>query len=248
MYEGGESMYNGENNYGLRTYEEQYDAIKGMNTYIAKVFGWMFIGLLLTAAVGFYVSGNIDLVLAIATNPILLFGLFIAEIVMVIVLSARITKLSYGAAIGLFLAYAAINGLTFSIIFLAYTSGSIATAFGTTAITFGIMCVYGYFTRADLTRFRTLLFMGLIGVLVLSVVNIFLGSSSIDWLISIVSLFVFLGLTAYDMQRLKAFYFGTEGNSALRNNLGIIGALRLYLDFINLFLTILRFVGGRNSR
>ena len=87
--------------------------------------------------------------------------------------------------------------------------------------------------------------MGLIGVLVLSVVNIFLGSSSIDWLISIVSLFVFLGLTAYDMQRLKAFYFGTEGNSALRNNLGITGALRLYLDFINLFLTMLRFMGGR---
>ena len=116
MYEGGESMYNGENNYGLRTYEEQYDAIKGMNTYIAKVFGWMFIGLLLTAAVGFYVSGNIDLVLAIATNPILLFGLFIAEIVMVIVLSARITKLSYGAAIGLFLAYAAINGYLFNYI------------------------------------------------------------------------------------------------------------------------------------
>ena len=89
MYEGGESMYHGENNYGSQTYEEQYDAIRGMNTYIAKVFGWMFIGLLLTAAVGLYVSGNINLVVAIATNPILLFGLFIAEIVMVVVLSAR---------------------------------------------------------------------------------------------------------------------------------------------------------------
>ncbi|HOQ76015.1 MAG TPA: Bax inhibitor-1/YccA family protein [Thermoclostridium sp.] len=238
-------MYYGGDNYEPRTYEEQYDTIRGMNTYIAKVFGWMFIGLLLTAGVGYLIAGNLTLVAAIVTNPILFFGLLIAEVVMVMVLSARITKLSYGAAIALFLAYAAINGVTFSIILLAYTSGTIATAFSTTAITFGIMCVYGYFTRADLTRFRTILFMGLIGVLVLSVVNLFLASSSVDWIISVVSLFVFLGLTAYDMQRLKAFYFGTEGNSVLRSNLGIIGALRLYLDFINLFLTMLRFMGGR---
>jgi len=238
-------MYTGGDNYEPRTIDEQYDVIKGMNTYIAKVFGWMFIGLMLTAAVGFFVAGNLAIVEVIVTNPILFFGLMLAEIVMVIVLSARITKLSYGAAIGLFLAYAAINGITFSVIFLAYTMESIATAFSTTAITFGVMCIYGYFTRADLTRFRTILYMGLIGVLVLSIVNIFLASSSIGWIISLVSLFVFLGLTAYDMQRLKAFYFGTEGNSVMRNNLGIIGALRLYLDFINLFLTMLRFMGGR---
>ncbi len=238
-------MYYGGNNYESQTYEDQYDAIRGMNTYIAKVFGWMFAGLLLTAAVGYLVAGNLELVAFIVTNPILFFGIMIAEIAMVVVLSSRITKLSYGAAVGLFLAYAAINGITFSIIFLAYTSESIATAFSTTAITFGIMCVYGYFTRADLTRFRSILFMGLIGILVLSVVNIFMASSSIGWIISIVSLFVFLGLTAYDIQRLKAFYFGTEGDSVLRSNLGIIGALRLYLDFINLFLTMLRFMGGR---
>ena len=237
--------YGDNRNLEPRTFEEQYDAVKGMNAFIAKVFGWMFIGLLLTAGIGFYVSGNINLVKTIATNPILLFGLLIAEVAMVAVLSARITKLSYGAATGMFLAYAALNGLTLSIIFLAYTNESIATAFGTTAVTFGVMCVYGYFTKADLTKFRTLLFMGLIGVVILSVVNIFIGSSSLGWFISIIGLFVFLGLTAFDMQRLKGFYFGTEDNAALRNNLGIVGALRLYLDFINLFLIMLRFVNGR---
>jgi Uncharacterised protein family UPF0005. len=170
--------YNGDG-YGPRTYEEQYEALRGLNTYIAKVFGWMFIGLLITAGVGYYVAGNLQLFFAIA-NPVTLILLFIAEIVLVSILSARITRLSYGAAVALFAAYAAINGLTFSVIFLAYDPASIATAFGTTAITFGVMCIYGYFTRADLSRFRTILFMGLIGVLVLSLVNVFLGSSSVD--------------------------------------------------------------------
>lgn len=238
-------MNYGENNYGPRTYEEQYDVVKGMNAYITKVFGWMFIGLFVTTLVGLGVASNFNLVYTIVTNPVLFYGLMIAELVIVAVLAARITKLSYPAAVSLFLAYAALNGVTFSVIFLAYTEASIALAFGTTAITFGVMCLYGYFTKADLTRFRTLLFMGLIGILVLSIVNIFLGSSSLDWAISLISLFVFLGLTAYDMQKLRSFYFGTEGNMALRSNLGIYGALQLYLDFINLFLTLLKYLGKR---
>ena len=236
--------YGDNRNLEPRTFEEQYDAVKGLNAFIAKVFGWMFIGLLLTAGIGLYVSSNYNLIRTIVSNPIIIYGLLIAEIILVIVLSARITKLSYGAAISMFLVYAALNGLSFSVIFLAY-SGSIASAFGTTAVTFGVMCAYGYFTRADLTKFRTLLFMGLIGVILLSVVNMFLGSSSLGWIISIVGLFVFLGLTAYDMQKLKAYYFGTEGNAAMRNNLGVTGALSLYLDFINLFLIMLRLTSGR---
>ncbi len=230
-------------NYG--TFEEEYASVKGMNAFISKVFGWMFIGLLLTAGVSFYVSTNYNLVLTLVTNNFLFFGLMIGELVLVAVLSARITKLKYGTALGLFLGYAALNGVTLSIIFLAYTGSSIVAAFGITAITFGVMCVYGYFTKADLTQFRTILFMGLIGLLVLSIVNIFLRSSGMDWFISILSLVVFLGLTAYDMQKLKSYYFGTEGDVALRGNLGIIGALGLYLDFINLFLTFLRLFGRR---
>lgn len=230
-------------NYG--TFEEEYATVRGMNAFISKVFGWMFIGLLLTAGVAYYVSTNVNLVITLVSNSFLFFGLLIGELVLVAVLSARITKLKYGTALGMFFGYAALNGVTLSIIFLAYTGSSIVTAFGITAITFGIMCIYGYFTKADLTQFRTILFMGLIGIIVLSVVNIFLRSSGVEWFISILSLVVFLGLTAYDMQKLKAYYFGTEGDMALRENLGIIGALALYLDFINLFLTTLRLFGRR---
>ena len=229
-------------NYG--TFEEEYASVKGMNAFISKVFGWMFIGLLLTAGVSYYVSTNNNLIQALSNN-FLFFGLLIGELVLVAVLSARITKLKYTTALGMFLIYAALNGVTLSIIFLAYTGSSIAAAFGITAITFGAMCIYGYVTKTDLTQFRTILYMGLIGLIVLSVVNIFLRSSGMDWFISILSLVVFLGLTAYDMQKLKAYYFGTEGNVALRGNLGIVGALSLYLDFINLFLTILRLFGRR---
>ncbi len=230
-------------NYG--TFEEEYASVRGMNAFISKVFGWMFIGLLLTAGVSYYVSTNVSLMTALLKNSFIFFGLLIGELVLVAVLSARITKLKYGTALGMFFGYAALNGVTLSIIFLAYTGSSIVTAFGITAITFGIMCVYGYFTKADLTQFRTILFMGLIGIIVLSVVNIFLRSSGVEWFISILSLVVFLGLTAYDMQKLKSYYFGTEGNVTLRQNLGIIGALALYLDFINLFLTTLRLFGRR---
>lgn len=236
-------------NYGARIYEDEYAAIRGMNSFISKVFGWMFIGLMLSAGVAYgvayYVSTDINIYRIILGNGFVFFGLMIVEIILVSVLSSRITRLRYGTAIGMFLLYAALNGITLSVIFLAYTQQSLATAFAVTAATFGAMCVYGYFTKADLTQFRNILFMGLIGLIILSVVNIFLRSSGLEWFISIVSLFVFLGLTAYDMQSLKAYYFGTEGDHVLRRNLGIIGALRLYLDFINLFLTILRLSSRR---
>lgn len=236
--------YNSEN-YGPRTFEEEYATIKGMNTFISKVFGWMFIGLLITAGIAWYVAGSYNLVYTIVTNSFLFYGLMIGELILVAVLSARITRLRFATAMGLFLFYAALNGVTLSVIFLAFTGESIVSAFGITAITFGIMCVYGYVTKADLTRFRSILFMGLIGLVVLSLINMFLRSSGMEWFISLLSLFVFLGLTAYDMQKLKGYYFGTEGDVALRGNLGIMGALSLYLDFINLFLTLLRFFGRR---
>lgn len=238
-------MYGERGSSNYRTYEEEYATIKGMNAFISKVFGWMFIGLLLTAGVAYSVANNVELVFTIASNRFLFFALVIGELILVSVISARITKLSFGAAMGLFLVYAALNGVTLSLIFFAYSSQSIATAFGITAVIFGAMCIYGYFTRVDLTKFSSILFMGLIGLVVLSLINMFLGSSQITWIISIVGLFVFLGLTAYDMQKLKSYYFGTEGNEVLRKNLGIIGALNLYLDFINLLLIILRLFGRR---
>lgn len=232
-----------DNNYGgynTRTYEEEYASVKGMNAFITRVFGWMFIGLLVSGAVAYLVSTNLSIANFIFSNSILFFGLMIAEIVLVSVLSARITRLRYGTALGMFLVYAALNGITLSVIFLAYAQQTLVTAFVVTAATFGAMCIYGYITKTDLTQFRNILFMGLIGLLILSLVNLFLRSSGVEWVICIVSLFVFLGLTAYDMQKLKAYYFGTEGDVVLRKNLGIIGALSIYLDFINLFLTVLR--------
>ncbi len=238
--------YSNQGNFRPRTFEEEFATVKGMNAFISKVFGWMFIGLLLSAGVAFYVASNPNLIYTIFRNPILLIGLMLGEIVLVAFLSARITRIKYGTAVGMFLFYAALNGITLSTIFLAYTGESIVNAFAVTAVTFGVMCVYGYVTKADLTRFRSILFMGLIGLLVLSVINIFLRSSGMEWFISLLGLFVFLGLTAYDMQKLKGYYFGTEGNEAIRGNLGIIGALSLYLDFINLFLTFLRIFGRRD--
>ncbi|NLM74888.1 MAG: Bax inhibitor-1/YccA family protein [Clostridiaceae bacterium] len=235
--------YNENRNYGARTYEEEFATIRGMNAFISRVYGWMFLGLLLTAGVAFYVAGNARLIYTIFSNSFLLYGLMIGEVILVAVLTARITRMRFASAMTMFLVYAALNGVTLSSLLIYFTGESITSAFVITAVTFGIMSIYGYFTRTDLTQFRSILFMGLIGILVLSLVNIFLRSSGLVWVISLVSLFVFLGLTAYDMQKLKGYYFGTHGNVALRNNLGIIGALSLYLDFINLFLTFLRLFG-----
>lgn len=233
--------------YSPRTFEEEYATVKGMNTFIAKVYGWMFLGLLLTAGVAFYVASNSRLVYALLSNRILFYGLMLAELILVFALAARITRMRFVSAVVMFLVYATLNGVTLSVLLLAFTGESVANAFGLTAITFGVMSLYGYVTKADLTRFRSILYMGLIGLVILSLVNIFLRSSGMQWLISILSLFVFLGLTAYDMQKLKGYYFGTEGNTALRGNLGIIGALNLYLDFINLFITFLRLFGRRSD-
>jgi len=240
-------MYNENGNFGVSTFEEEYATVKGMNEFISKVYGWMFAGLAVTAGVAYYVAGNARLLFTILSNMFIFYGLLIGELILVSVLSARITRFRYGTAVTMFLVYAALNGLTLSVLLLVYTSESVASAFAITAVTFGVMSIYGYVTKTDLTRTRSILFMGLIGILVLSLVNLFLRSSGMAWFISLLSLFVFLGLTAYDMQKLKAYYFGTQGNPELRSNLGIIGALSLYLDFINLFLTMLRFFGRRRD-
>ena len=178
-------------------------------------------------------------------NTLLFFGLLIGELILVSVLSRRIMKMQFQVAFGMFLLYAVLNGVTFSIIMIAYAAETIWSTFLITSVTFGIMALYGRFTRTDLTQFRSILFMGLIGVAILSLVNIFLKSSPLGWIISIVGLFVFLGLTAYDTQKLKDYYYSTDGQIELRKNLGVLGALALYLDFINLFLMLLRLFGRR---
>lgn len=219
--------------------------IRSLNAYIAKVYGWMFIGLSITAVTAFLFVADESRVMGFVGNPVLFFGTLIAQFAVVIIASRSIMKLSLTAGAALLGIYAVLNGLTLSVILLVYTGSSIATTFGITAVMFGVMSVYGKTTQTDLSRFRGMLTMGLIGIIVLSVANMFLRSGALDWVVTLVGLFVFLGLTAYDMQKLKAYYAMSQGDSLMQNRLGLLGALSLYLDFINLFLMLLRLFGRR---
>lgn len=212
--------------------------------FLAKVFNWMALGLALTGGVAFFTAHS-GLALAIAASPLLLI-LFIAELGMVFYLSARIEKIQPGTATGLFLGYSVLNGLTLSTIFLAYTKASIGGTFLITSGMFGAMAVYGMVTKRDLSGMGSFLFMGLIGIILASIVNIFLKSSSLYWTISVIGVLVFVGLTAWDVQKIKNMGeqgIMEQGEAAIRKG-SILGALALYLDFINLFLMLLRFFGG----
>jgi FtsH-binding integral membrane protein len=174
-------------------------------------------------------------------NRLVFYGLMIGELALVIALSAAINRLSAAVATFMFIAYSALNGITLSVIFLVYTADSISSTFLVTAGMFGAMSAYGYMTRRDLTSWGSFLFMGLIGVVIASVVNIFMRNNSVSWIISGVGVIVFTGLTAYDTWKIKALAAGgAEGRKP-----AILGALTLYLDFINLFLMLLRFLGRR---
>ncbi|HQW12036.1 MAG TPA: Bax inhibitor-1/YccA family protein [Saprospiraceae bacterium] len=215
-----------------------------LSSYMSKVYGWMFFGLALTAVVGYYVASTPALISALMANRFLFFGLLIGELFLVGFLSVRIKKMSFSTALLTFLGYAALNGVTLSILLLVYTPASLATVFGITAVTFGIMSAVGYFTHQDLSKFGSILFMGLIGVIVASVVNIFLQNSVMYWIISYLGVAIFVGLIAYDTQKIKAYAL-LESESDRKKG-AIMGALALYLDFINLFIFLLRLFGNRN--
>lgn len=212
--------------------------------FLAKVFNWMAMGLAITGAIAYFVAAS-GMVRALIASPIF-FILVLAELGLVFFLSARIDKIQPATATGLFVGYSALNGITLSTIFLAYTHASIAATFLVTAGMFAAMAVYGMVTKRDLSGMGSFMFMGLIGIILASIVNIFLKSSGLYWAISAIGVLVFVGLTAYDVQKIKNI--GEEGimqqgEAAIRKG-AIIGALALYLDFINLFLMLLRFFGG----
>ncbi len=212
--------------------------------FLAKVFNWMAAGLGITGIVAYFTAST-GLAMTIIGSPIFII-LIVAELGMVFFLSARIEKIQAGTATGLFVGYSILNGLTLSTIFLAYTTSSIAGTFFITAGMFGAMAVYGLVTKRDLSGWGSFLFMGLIGIILASIVNIFLNSSSMYWIISLIGVFIFTGLTAYDVQTIKRMGeegIMSQGEEAIRKG-SIMGALRLYLDFINLFLMLLRFFGG----
>ncbi len=212
---------------------------------VLRVFVWMACGLAITGLTAM-LTYNSSLFATIIQNRGLFWGLMIAEVGMVWYLSARIMKLSFMTATALFGAYAVLNGLTLSVIFAAFTMTSIAQTFFVTAGTFGAMALFGYFTKRDLSKMGSILFMALIGLIIASVVNIFLGSSMMDLLISALGVLIFTGLTAWDTQKIKLMLSQSEGDEHLTKNLSVLGALMLYLDFVNLFLYLLRFLGSRD--
>lgn len=212
---------------------------------LRHVYSWMALGLLLTAGVAAFVSVS-PLSQILAGQPLIFFGLLIAELGLVLGLSWGIKRLSPGLAILLFFAYAGLNGLTFSVLFMVYTLGSVASTFFATAALFGAMSVLGYTTKMDLSKVGSFLFMGLIGLIIAMVVNMFWANTALGWIVTFAGILLFLGLTVYDTQRIKRMTAAAlqNGNENVPARMGILGALALYLDFINLFLFILQ-LGGR---
>ncbi|MFN5935027.1 MAG: Bax inhibitor-1/YccA family protein [Roseiflexaceae bacterium] len=210
-----------------------------------QVYLWMTAGLLVTGAVSSMVMGNESILVSIS-NPIVFFGLIIAEVILVIALSATIMKLSPAMATGLFLFYAMLNGITLTPLVLVYTASSVAAAFFTTAGSFAALALYGSTTKRDLSGMGKFLLMGVIGLIIASIVNMFIGSGPFSFIISIVGVLVFAGLTVYNTQRLTqmAQQMVTEEDTG---RFAIYGALTLYLDFINLFIYMLRLFGVRRD-
>ncbi|HEY3340649.1 MAG TPA: Bax inhibitor-1/YccA family protein [Anaerolineae bacterium] len=212
--------------------------------FIVKVYGWMTLALVITGLVSVATAMSPDIMNTIASSGAFLF-IVIAQLVVVIALSAVVRKLSPGVATGLFILYSALTGLTFSMLFFIYTATSIGQVFIITAGTFGLVSAYGYVTQRDLTSIGNLAFMALIGLILASLVNIFLASSVLSWVLSVVGVIIFVALIAYDTQRIKrmAMVIGEDGE--VQRKAAVIGALALYLDFINLFLRLLNLFGRR---
>ncbi|MGB2128458.1 MAG: Bax inhibitor-1/YccA family protein [Flavicella sp.] len=215
--------------------------------FISKVYGWMSCALVVTAAVAMWAVSTpsvINYIFPMNGSKLPFYFLIAAEFGAVIYLSARIDKMSAELAGIVFMTYAVLNGLTLSMVFLIYTSGSIASTFLVTALTFAVMSIYGYTTKKDLTSWGNLLFMALIGLVIASIVNMFMGSELMYWVITYVGVLIFVGLTAYDTQKIKQMASYDDGQEIVQKK-SILGALTLYLDFVNLFLYLLRFLGDR---
>ncbi len=211
-----------------------------------QVYTWMTLGLALTAAIAWYCADTAEIRSFLAQNRWVMWVLIIGELGLVFAISGLINRLSAVVAASLFFLYSALNGITLSSIFLVYNLGSIAGVFMITAGTFGLMSLYGLTTQRDLSSIGNLLFMALIGMVIAGLVNLFIGSSIMSLIISAVGVIVFTGLTAYDAQRIKAMAASAlDGES--EGKLAVIGALSLYLNFINLFLSLLNLFGGRNE-
>ncbi|HEV8141392.1 MAG TPA: Bax inhibitor-1/YccA family protein [Methylomirabilota bacterium] len=219
-------------------------AAERVSAFLWKVYAWMAIGLGLTAVVAYTVASSPDIIRALVLNRIMFFALIIAELGLVFFISARADRLAPATASGLFALYSALNGVTLSVILIAYTGESVASTFVVTAGMFGALALFGSTTKRSLAGVGQFMMMGLIGLILASVIGLFWHNGALQFLISVVGVIVFTGLTAYDAQRLKQMALALpDGQLA---GYAIVGALSLYLDFINLFLMLLRFTGRRD--
>ncbi len=227
-------------------FDSMYTPSLTRGKYAANTFGWMFLGLMTTFFIALWMifSGAVFTVLSI---PFLSMGLLIAELAVVITLSRKVFTMSVGMARVLFFTYAALNGVVFSSVLLAYGLGTSIFVFGLTALYFGGLAAYGYVTKRDLSGMRSILMTGLIFLLVVSVLSLFLPLDGFDRIVCLIGIAIFLGFTAYDTQKMKEFYDHYAHDEAMLKRAGVLMALQLYLDFINLFLYLLRFMGNRKN-
>jgi len=223
----------------------QQQIIEETRRFFQKVYGWMFLGLIISGITAYWVASDPSLYKFILLNEGIFYSLLIGELALVFGLVWLMKRISANIAIFMFLLYCFMTGLTLSVIFLVFTIESIGLAFFITACMFGVMSIYGYFTKTDLTQIGQVLIMGLFGIIIAGLVNLFLRNTLIDYIVSFIGVIVFTGLTAYDTQKIKKInIIGNEGTPEDTKE-SIMGALELYLDFVNLFLSLLRLLGKR---
>ena len=231
-----------ENNFYNQVEERAQSSTLAFPAFMSKVYLWMTLALVVTGMTAYYVASTPAILYAIVSNQIAFWGLFIGELVLVFVLSSRIMRLSFVTASLVFVAYSVMNGIFFSFIFLAYTEQSIATTFLITAGTFGAMSLFGFVTKRDLSAMGRILFMLLIGLIIATVVNIFMKAEGLTLILNYAGVVIFVGLTAYDTQSIKQM-LQEHGDKEGAEKIALLGSLSLYLDFINLFIYLLRFFG-----
>ena len=233
------------NQYSTAGYKSAEIAEVESRKFLLNVYNWMAMGLALTGIIAFGVSTSDTLLRIFILNRFLFYGLLIFQFVIVVALSAALKRIPAIIAIGAFFLYSAMTGLTFSVLFLVYTSASIASTFFICAAMFASVSVFGYITKMNLAGVGTFMYMGLIGLIIASIVNLFINSSSLYFIISYAGVLIFVGLTAWDTQKLKKISYMQDFESEEGKKIAVMGALNLYLDFINMFLFLLRIMGSR---
>lgn len=228
-------------------FSHEYTLQERISDFMYAVYGFMAAALVITGVIAYVVGNSPAIAIGIVRNPILFFGIIIAQLALVVSISGWVQRMSFTTALALFFLYAASLGLTLSVIFLVYTAASIYQTFAVSAGMFGVMAVYGYVTRTDLTRIGSMVTMMLFGLIIAVVVNIFLKSEAFQTIISFVGVIVFTLLTAYDTQKLKMIGREAVADRETMGKIAVVGALTLYLDFVNLFLFLLRFMGKRRN-